>query len=264
MESQYNEIPGLHKNIRYPKTKGHGRESPDFNLKDTGFDIRVNLMAVMLAGICALFLKQEICLGILTAAGTVWLCANKQIKTAVILVCIYSIMTLLLVQPADPIFGSLLVLANIIRRMLIPAFLAAPLSKTPTGMLIAGLGKMGIPRQITIALAVLLRFMPTVGTEYRAIRIAQKFRGIGVNVLDILLHPARSYETILVPLLIRTTRIADELSASAILRGVSQNGKTTSFRDIRFTKKDWFLVLGTVVLGITLLIADKHLGGKTI
>ena len=76
------------------------------------------------------------------------------------------------------------------------------------------------PKAVGIAVAVVLRFFPTIYGEYRAIRSSQRFRGIGVGVVHTLTHLPSTVEYILIPLILRTTKVAEELSASMTVRGV--------------------------------------------
>lgn len=127
------------------------------------------------------------------------------------------------------------------RKALIPLAFAVCLSKEPTGSLMAALQKLRFPKAAGIAAAILLRFFPTISGEYRAIRSSQRFRGIGVGVVHTLTHLPSTVEYILIPLLLRTTRVAEELSASITVRGVRFSGETVSYREIHFTGKDAFL-----------------------
>lgn len=216
-----------------------------------GIDCRVRLAAIFAASFCAFFLRSEWMLGVAAVVCAVWLLSLGSIKQAAIFSVLYAVLlwVQLSINPNSG-FASLLMLANIVRRMMLPAFTAQPLSKMPSGVMLASLGRLKLPRQAIVALAVVFRFMPTVAGEYNAIRTAQKFRGIGITVWGLLLHPARSYETILVPLLIRVTRIADELSASAMLRGAADKGESSSFRKIGIGKKDIVaLVLMVLICG---------------
>ncbi|MCR5603783.1 MAG: energy-coupling factor transporter transmembrane protein EcfT [Lachnospiraceae bacterium] len=77
--------------------------------------------------------------------------------------------------------GNLPLLLVYLRRLIIAVIAAYPVVKAPTGKLIASLDKLKIPRTFTISLAVLFRFLPTVGMEYSAIRRAQRYREIGIS-----------------------------------------------------------------------------------
>ena len=50
---------------------------------------------------------------------------------------------------------------------------------------------------------------------------------------NLVLHPGRSLEYVLVPLIIRTIKIADDLAASAMTRGLDLVGARTTYRDVR-------------------------------
>jgi energy-coupling factor transporter transmembrane protein EcfT len=213
-------------------------------------DIRVRLFAVIAGSFLAFLLKSEEALTAAFMLAFLWACAFKCWQTAFTAALLYALLFWMGQSVyTNPILSSLWVVSLIFRRMLIPLLLALPLSKAPVGMLIATLGRIRIPKPVTVSLALMLRFMPTLAQEYRAIRISQKFRGIGVNAWGLLCRPVRSYETLIVPLLIRTTRIADELSASAMLRGAAEKGETSSYYDIRFKTTDvlWAVVIAVVI-----------------
>ena len=119
----------------------------------------------------------------------------------------------------------------------------------------AALRKLHLPKAAGIGTAVVLRFFPTIASEYRAIRSSQRFRGIGVGVLHTLTHLPTTAEYILIPLILRTTKVAEELSASMTVRGVRFSGETVSYRPIRFCWKDAaFLALLFAVFCIVLIL----------
>lgn len=145
------------------------------------------------------------------------------------------------------------------RKALVPLSFAACLAKEPTGSLMASLQKLHLPKAAGIGAAILLRFFPTIAGEYRAIRSSQRFRGIGVGVLHTLTHLPSTIEYILIPLILRTTKVAEELSASMTVRGVRFSGETLSYREIRFTKKDAVLCL--LMLFVSGLVFALERGG---
>ena len=57
-------------------------------------------------------------------------------------------------------------------------------------------------------------------------------------MLHTLTHLPTTVEYILIPLILRTTKVAEELSASMTVRGVRFSGETVSYRSIRFCWKD--------------------------
>lgn len=144
------------------------------------------------------------------------------------------------------------------RRGMVPILFALLLAKAPVGSFMASLNAMRLPKAFGIGAAILLRFFPTLAQEYRSIRNAQKFRGIGVGCWDTLLHLPRVLSCLLIPLIIRITRISEELSASVTVRGVRFGGEVVSYRPIRFSARDAaFLAAGA---GALLLILSLDCG----
>ena len=99
--------------------------------------------------------------------------------------------------------------------------------------------KMHVPDGITISLAVVMRFFPTIKEEYDSIRDAMKMRGIsfaGGNVMKML-------EYRMIPLLFSCVNIGDELSAAAITRGLGGKEKRTSVVELKMNLLDYLLIL---------------------
>ena len=103
---------------------------------------------------------------------------------------------------------------------------------------IACMQRMHIPDGITIALAVVMRFFPTIKEEYGSIRDAMKMRGImlgGGNAVKMV-------EYRMIPLLFSCVNIGDELSAAAITRGLGGRVKRTSVAKLKFGVPDYVLI----------------------
>lgn len=147
------------------------------------------------------------------------------------------------------------------RRVLIPFSFIFTLAGMPTGALLEALRRLCLPKAAGVALAVMLRFFPTLGEEYRSIRSAQKFRGVGVGIFHTLAHLPTTIEYILIPLIIRTTKIADELSASVTVRGVRYSGGVISFREVRFGARDILLCAAYAGLTLMILVLEKTVFG---
>lgn len=111
------------------------------------------------------------------------------------------------------------------------------------------LQNMHFPKGSIITLAVVFRYLPTVSDEFRSIKNTMKLRGIGLTFKNIILHPIKTGEYAIVPLIIRSMKIADELAASAMTRGLDLETKRTSYREIRLRLKD-FVAAGIVVIAV--------------
>ena len=97
---------------------------------------------------------------------------------------------------------------------------ASVATTTRLSELFALLGKTRLPSSLILAIAVTCRFIPTLDGEYGRIREAMRVRGIRGGVMAFATRPIRQVEYILLPLATRATRLADELAASAMTRGI--------------------------------------------
>ena len=116
----------------------------------------------------------------------------------------------------------------------------------PSGKLTASLRKMPIPTRIMLVLIVMLRFAPTVLHEFGEVREAMKIRGFLKSVGNVLRHPMDTLEYAIVPMVFRSLKIADELAASAIVRGIESPYKKESYYVSRIAALDYFLIVVSV------------------
>ena len=86
------------------------------------------------------------------------------------------------------------------------------------GEMIETLERLHLPRQIIIPFTVMLRYLPTMKLEIHAIHDSIRIRGIRLT-------PFCCIEYFLVPILMRSVRLADELSATAVIRGIENETK---------------------------------------
>ena len=220
-------------------------------------DVRVRILVMIPVSVSALMLKTETALLMCLAFLWIWLlpfgCFGKALRCSSAYGILYVLM--LLMKNTD-MSGNLPLLTVYIRRLMLPVMAAAPIVKAPTGSLIAALNKMKIPRAATLSLTVLFRFVPTLAEEYRHIRESQKIRDIGASAAGILCHPLMTSECILVPMLIRASKVADELSASVQVRGMKLGGAYSSYRKAEASGRDIVLmILGTAAVAL-IITAD--------
>lgn len=150
------------------------------------------------------------------------------------------------------------------RRAMVPILFVLLLARVPVGSFMAALNSMRLSKAVSIGLATMMRFFPTLAQEYRSIRNAQKFRGVGVGFWNTLLHLPRVLSYLLIPLIIRITKISEELSASVTVRGVRFGGEVTSFRPVRFTRKDGVLLVTGIAGFLAILSFDYGIWGGMI
>lgn len=124
------------------------------------------------------------------------------------------------------------------------------LSTTTISEWMAALHRLHAPQGLTISIAVMMRFFPTLAEEYRAIRDAMRMRGIGLGGGK----PTKMVEYRLVPLLFSSVSIGDELSAAAVTRGLGAPVVRTNVCNIGFHWQDALLTLLTAGLALLYLL----------
>lgn len=118
---------------------------------------------------------------------------------------------------------------------------------TTVNEFVAAMKKLHLPEQIIIPMSVIFRFFPTVVEEYNAIGDAMKMRGIrfGGGKAGAML------EYRLVPVIMCSVKIGEELSAAALTRGLGGPVKRTNICEIGFHVQDiLFLLLCAVAFAI--------------
>lgn len=118
------------------------------------------------------------------------------------------------------------------------------ISTTKISEFMAAMNRMHAPMGLSISIAVMMRFFPTLGEEYRYIRDAMKMRGIGLGGGN----PVKMVEYRIIPLLFSAMNIGDELSAAAVTRGLGAPVKRTNVCEIGFGLQDFVIVAISVVL----------------
>ena len=130
-------------------------------------------------------------------------------------------------------------------------------STTEINVMIASLEKIRVPQVIIIPLAVLVRFFPTVKEEWNHIRAAMRMRNIGTGAGQILLHPIKAMEYMIVPLLFSTVKIGEELAAAALARGLGMHNKRTNLCRVSLNMVDYLVM----VFSVTIVVFSKLCGG---
>ncbi len=218
----------------------------------TSLDSRVYLFLLLAGAVAGMYARSEAAMLALFVVAVAFHVLDRRIGKALQYafgyLFLWGITEATLAWVSATASGMALSLSNMSmsgRRAMVPLLFALLLAKTPVGSLMAALNNMRLPKAISIGTATMMRFFPTLAQEYRSIRNAQKFRGVGVGFWNTLFHLPRVFSCLLIPLIIRITKIAEELSASVTVRGVRFCGEVTSFRPVRFTKRDMaFLVCG--------------------
>ena len=113
------------------------------------------------------------------------------------------------------------------------------ISTTKISEFMAAMNRMHASQGLSISLAVMMRFFPTLAEEYRSIRDAMKMRGIafgGGKITKMITYR-------LIPLLFSSISIGDELSAAAITRGLGAPVRRTNVCEIGFHVYDFLMMI---------------------
>lgn len=110
------------------------------------------------------------------------------------------------------------------------------LSTTTVSELIAAMERARLPKQIIIPISVMFRFFPTIKEESASINDAMRMRGISMGKSRGGMLALLEYR--LVPLFISCVKIGDELSCSALTRGLGSPVKRTNICKIGFGRMD--------------------------
>lgn len=179
----------------------------------------------------------------------------KQWKKAALFGSIYAVLKaaeILLLPTVTGAALSILGLCCMIFVRLMPGLImgAYMLSSTTVSEFIAAMHRMHVPQQITIPISVMFRFFPTVLEEFAAINTAMKMRDIRIGGKN----AGKFIEYRLVPLMVCSVNIGNELSAAALTRGLGVRVKRTNICKIGFHVQDITALLLTVSLYIVWIL----------
>lgn len=118
---------------------------------------------------------------------------------------------------------------------------------TTVSEFVASMERMHVSQKIIIPLSVMFRFFPTIGEEARAIGDAMRMRGVSFGSAKFLKNPMAMIEYRMVPLLMSTVKIGEELSAASLTRGLGNPAKRTNICKIGFSMQDGILSIVAVL-----------------
>lgn len=150
---------------------------------------------------------------------------------------------LFIIPIADGFLLNFLSLVSVGIRMLLPCVISGgyAFSTTTVGEMVCGMRKLKIPETIIIPCVTVVRFFPTIGEDYRQIRNAMALRGITYR------NPMEALEYILIPLLMNSNNVAQDLSVAAMTKGISLPGVHTSMIELKMMWYDWAYMLACTI-----------------
>lgn len=181
---------------------------------------------------------------VLCIIPAILLVSSKQLAKAVGYVVIFSAFSAIQIYVLPNLTGILnflvLFTTGFFCRILPSIAITTYAVKTTTvSELISGMERIHMPKGITIPLTVVFRFFPTVFREAEAISDAMKMRGIKLGGKK----SSKILEYKLIPMITCSVKIGEELSASAITRGLGAPVKRTNICQLKFRFADIMLIL---------------------
>ncbi|MBA1325028.1 energy-coupling factor transporter transmembrane protein EcfT [Enterococcus faecium] len=186
--------------------------------------------------------------------ATVLVLMFRKIKTCIYFILIYSVL-FLVVEIIDAIkiefyyiFGTSL---YIVFRMLPVVMISWLLVSVYTSNeLLSSLEKIHLPKKIMLSITVVIRFFPTYRSEIRMIKESLKMRNICLSFFQ----PLQYLEFLLVPVLIRATMIAEEMTANAITKGIESPVKRSSYYKTNMSLLDYIILFSVTIFFLSILI----------
>ena len=138
-----------------------------------------------------------------------------------------------------PISFLALFCGGILTRFVVTIVMGSYLIETTSvSEFIAAMERLHMPQAITIPMSVMFRLFPTIASEWQSIRRAMQMRGIHLGGS----RAGKVLEYQMVPMMTSSVRIGEELSASALTRGLGGPVRRTNICRIGFRLQDLILL----------------------
>lgn len=225
-------------------------------------DVRVMLLQMISTAILSFYLQNQaasfllffiISLLVLCWNGIFSFTKNLLIYTGMnLLAWLFGVIGIPALSAVIPAFLMMLL-------RILPVYLSLRLliSRAPMNELFYTLEKLHVPRALSIPLMVVYRYVPTILLEFKYVKESLKMRGLNFSLQN-LSHCMAAAENYVVPLLARSEKISEELSAAALCKGLSASRKRSCCTDVRLAPTDYICIL-TMLCIIGALLYLNHL-----
>ncbi len=117
------------------------------------------------------------------------------------------------------------------------------ISTTKVGEFLSAMARLHIPKKLTIPIAVMLRYLPTIREDWHFIKDAMRLRDVSPTFAGFLKAPALTVGCIYVPLLTAASKAADELSIASVTRGIENPKPRTCLVKIQMRAADFLAMV---------------------
>ena len=206
-------------------------------------DPRTALLSTCLLGVAAMLSNRPEAAHAACAIGAACALAAGAWRPCAVLsgayVLIAVVMALVEGAGGTTLSVAVTMLSYMAQKFVVLALLGISLSKFASMQgLLAALQSMGAPRVVLIPCMVVLRFLPTIRKDAARLMESLRTRRVAVTRGYSLIHPALMCELLVVPLLMRSARVSDELAASALTRGLGGPAQPTVLHPLSFGVRD--------------------------
>ncbi|SHI72457.1 energy-coupling factor transport system permease protein [Clostridium cavendishii DSM 21758] len=228
-------------------------------------DPRALIFQVIIISILNFLINRPIELLLLFVIMDILMLWHRMFKTAIKFTITYLLLyisNLVLVYLKIPLITMMFTTLIFLCFRLFPVYIACVIliRKVHMDELLFSLEAMYIPKAMVLPLAVVYRYIPTIKDEVAKVREGLKMRGLNTSFIGVLFHPMNAVENFIIPLLIRSGKISEELSAASLCKGLDTEHTRTSYTDVKFQTVDTFYCLMCLVISaILIIIHDKNI-----
>lgn len=179
---------------------------------------------------------------LLVAAPFIMLALSRRLRAAIVYLTLYGAASAVAAIAGSCLSGialfATLGMSGIVRQFAPGVAMGAWLvTTTSVSEFMAACDRMRMPQAIEIPLVVMLRYFPAIADDYRQIAAAMRMRG-----RKMIRNPISAIEGRLVPLLVSAVRGGEDLSASALVRGLGGPTARTNMSEAHMRARDWISV----------------------
>lgn len=210
----------------------------------TGLDPRTKIVVLVTVIIVVFSFPGNLVMGITVAGCILLFLIDGLVLQLVGFAAVYLFLTAIqfLLLPRVGATAAMMLAGFVYFKVLMPIALPADhlMRTTSVQEVLAAAKKMRVPEKIRIGFAIIMRYLPVVGQNFRQVRDAMKLRdlrGLGTRV-----------EAVYVPMLMNTVQAAEDLSTAACTRGIENPGDKTSFVKVGLRTRDFLVITSCLAL----------------
>lgn len=222
------------------------------NFKPTKPDPRILILQIILGGVFSFYFKKPYTVfGFFLAIDLLVLFFYGvgeffyRLLTYALLNCMVWALTSFHLPILSVIFPAFLMM--VVRIFPVYLLLKLLLDRAPMDELLYTLDAIHLPKSLSIPIMVVYRYVPTILQDVRNVNACLKMRGLNVSLANAG-HLLQTLERYMVPLLFRSEKIAEELSAASLCKGLSVSRKRTCCTDVRLNIYDFLYVVGMLAV----------------